>query len=64
MSNSKTVIMLVSEKSGAGEQSAHDVTFCGFVKRLQGPAATLPERLGLVPPGFGVYGCLGTQLIR
>ena len=56
--------MLVCEKSGAGEQSAHDVIFPGLVKRLQGPAATLPERLGLVAPGFGVYGCLGTQLIR
>lgn len=56
--------MLVCEKSGAGEQSAHDVIFPGFVKRLQGPAATLPEMLGLIAPGFGGYGCLGTQLIR
>ena len=56
--------MLVYGKSGAGEESAHDVIFPGLVKRLQGPAATLPERLGLVAPGFGVYGCLGTQLIR
>lgn len=60
----RTVIMLLCEKSGAGEQSAHDVIFPGLVKRLQGPAATLPEKLRLVAPGFGVYGCLGTQLIR
>lgn len=57
----KTVIMFICEKCGAGEQRLHDVI---FVKRLQGPAATLPERLGLVAPGFGVCGCPGTQFIR
>lgn len=35
-----------------------------FVKRLQGLVATLPERLGLVAPGFGVCGCLRTQFIK
>ncbi|EOB08664.1 hypothetical protein Anapl_01867 [Anas platyrhynchos] len=53
--------MFICEKCGAGKQRLHDVI---FVKRLQGPAATLPERLGLVAPGFGVCGCPGTQFIR
>lgn len=56
--------MLVCEKPGAGEQSSHDVTFPGLMKRLQGPAAILPERLGLVAPGCRMYGCLGTHFIR
>lgn len=34
------------------------------MQRLQGPAAILPERLGLVSPGCGVCGCLGTHLTR
>lgn len=57
-------MVLVCEKPGAGEQSSHDVTFPRLVKRLQGPAAILPERLGLVAPGCRVCGCLGTHLLR
>lgn len=53
--------MFICEKSGAGEQCSYDVI---FVKSLQGLAAALPERLGLVAPGFGVCGCLGTQFIK
>lgn len=34
------------------------------MKRLQGPAPTLPEGLGPVAPGPGACGRLGTQLIR
>lgn len=52
------------EKSGAGEQSAHDVFFPGLVKRLQERAAILPESLGLIAPEFGEYGCSGTERNR
>lgn len=58
------VIVLVCEKPGAGEQSSHDVTLPGLVKRLQAVVAILPERLCLVAPGCRVCGCLGTHLIR
>lgn len=56
--------MLVCEKPGAGEHFSYDVTFPRYVKRLQGPMAILPERLGLIAPGCRVRGCLGTHLIR
>lgn len=46
------------------EQSSHDVTFPRLVKRLQGPVAIFPERLGPVAPGCRVCGCLGTHLMR
>lgn len=44
----RAVIVLGCEKPGAGKQYSHDVTFPRLVKRLQEPAAMVPERLGLV----------------